>query len=255
MGVVSFFREIHRRSALLSSVGWIQLAALVILIAVAQFDAAAILGINRWIKPAKFLASTTIYVWTIAWFLAYIPGGSRLVAWGSAAAMLIENSLIMMQAARGVTSHFNVATSFDAAVFAVMGSVILSNTVLLAWLLALFFRRHVELPSTCLWGIRLGLLLTICGSLEGFAMVARGAHTIGAPDGGAGLPIVNWSRNNGDLRAAHFFGIHSLQIIPLFGYVIRGARAWAVAVFAAAYSGVVALLLWLAFEGYALLPA
>ena len=43
-------------------------------------------------------------------------------------------------------------------------------------------------------------------------------HTIGATDGTEGLPIVNWSKKYGDLRVAHFFGIHAIQIVPFLSY-------------------------------------
>ena len=239
------------KSALLWT-GLAQIPVLAALVVIAQFDHTTILGISRWIKPAKFLVSTTIYMWTIAWFLVYLPGGSKLVSWGTALCMVIENALITMQAARGTTSHFNATTPFDAVVFIVMGIVIGVNTGILTYLLVLFFRRPVRIPATYLWGIRFGILLTIVGSLEGVVMVLRLAHTVGLADGGPGMPLTNWSTAGGDLRIAHFFGLHALQVIPAFGYLIRGAKPWGVAVFAGAYAGVIALLFWLAMEGHAI---
>ncbi len=46
------------------------------------------------------------------------------------------------------------------------------------------------------------------------------SHTVGSADGGEGLFFVNWSRQHGDLRAAHFFGMHALQILPVIGYYL-----------------------------------
>jgi hypothetical protein len=43
-------------------------------------------------------------------------------------------------------------------------------------------------------------------------------RTLGRRYGGPRLPVLNWSKNHGDLRAAHFLGLYGIQIIPLIGW-------------------------------------
>ena len=70
----------------------------------------------------------------------------QIVRWTIATAMTTEIVCIIMQSARGVTSHFNHATVFDDLVFSIMGMGVVFNT--LAMTLLLFIIRR----DTPKWG-------------------------------------------------------------------------------------------------------
>lgn len=191
------------------------------------FDHRRILGLNPWIKPMKFDLSIIIFLVTVAFLLAALgrtgawPRGRRMIAWGLGISLLLENALINMQSLRGVRSHMNYATAFDALSFAAMGNLITIATLLIAALLILYLMTPAGLPASFRWGVCLGLLAMLAGSAEGVLMIVRyGGHTIGAADGGAGLPFVNWSTAHGDLRVAHFFAMHALQVLTLAGWLL-----------------------------------
>jgi len=85
-------------------------------------------------------------------------------------------------------------------------------------------RTDAGLPPAVVWGVRLGLAMLLAGSIEGVRIVMNGGHTVGAEDGGPGLAFVNWSTGHGDLRVAHFFALHALQIFPLVGMALAATR-------------------------------
>jgi hypothetical protein len=244
-----FFDELYRRSRVLTMTGWIHLGLLAAMLAVSPFDSRLVMGINPWIKPIKFAISITIYVWTVAWLLEYLHVPSwtqRIITWGVSISMLTEIVCITAQAARGTTSHYNVNTSLDAAIFSIMGSMIALNSVLVLVLLILFCIGSYDVPSPYLWGIRSGLIIFLAASAIGGVMIAHGSHAVGVKDGGPGLPIVNWSTRGGDLRAAHFLGLHALQVLPIAGFLIGRHKRWAISqktAYVLAVSGVYALLI------------
>ena len=257
--------------------------ALFMLVALAAFtiglvvDPRLIGGAPAWLKPAKFAASITIYSLTLAWSFRYIPRATRtrrVVGRLSAVVMLIELGIIALQAARGTTSHFNVSTPLNAALFMIMGLSIVTQTLsTVAVAVALFRAQYAERALG--WALRLGMLITIAGAfvgglmtrpteaqlveLRGGAVVASGAHTVGAPDGGAGMPVSGWSREHGDLRVAHFLGLHALQVLPLLAIALRRTRTSSaqrtrlIVTLAGSYAALVGLLLWQALRGQSLI--
>ena len=209
-------------------------------------DPRVITGAPAWMKPLKFAVSIAIYAATLLWMLTFVPDRPRLVAaisWGIFLALGIEMVLIVMQVLRNTTSHFNQATSFDATVFTAMGALIAGLWLLNAMVAFILARRRFAEPPI-VWGVRLGLVTGLLGMAVAFLMALPtpeqdaldaatgsssivGAHSVGVEDGGPGLPVVGWSTEGGDLRVAHFVGLHGLQVLPLFGLALaRFGPAW-----------------------------
>lgn len=222
----STFAELARRSKTLHHFGWL-MVLLYALAGVMYFvDDTRIMGINAWIKPMKFALSIAIYSWTFGWLMGYVTDEAtrRRIALGLVITMTAEIVLIYFQAFRGTTSHFNISTPADGIIFGVMGVFILLNTLLNAYTLWIFLRGPVSVTGTLLLAWRAGLTLFVLGGISGGWMVQILSHTVGAPDGGPGLPFLNWSTVAGDIRSAHFVSLHGLQVLPLLACAIEKLR-------------------------------
>ena len=217
---MNFFIELKRRNALLFWFGLFNLAVAIVCLILMSFEETQILGVNRWLKPFKFYSSVGIMILTMGWLLYYLNNAKkvRTYSWLIVITMFFENGLIILQAIRNTSSHFNITSSLNGIIFNLMGMFILVFTITIIFVCISFFKqKQFSIPQAYVWGICLGLLFFIIFSLEGGLMVGLLKHTVGGLDGGPGLPVVNWSTEYGDLRIAHFIGIHSLQVLPLFG--------------------------------------
>ncbi len=218
---------LHTRDPLLSTLGWVLIVGFFVCLGLMLFDSRLITGINAWIKPAKFSISVAIYVWTIGWLLADLAGATRTVSvirWTVFLTMVVEMVCIYLQAARGTTSHYNISTPLDGAIFSAMGIAILLNTLVAVALLVLYATKPgADLSPLYRWAVVAGIAVFLFGSYAGQQMISNMGHTIGAPDGGQGLPFLNWSVTAGDLRIAHFFGLHALQLFPLTAWLLSRA--------------------------------
>jgi hypothetical protein len=259
--------------------------AMVGLLAVAAagiaLDPRVVTGAPAWLKPAKFATSVAIYSFTFVWLLTFVRGRPRLVkvlAWTTVVTLGIEMAIIVAAAALGTTSHFNVSTPLHAAVWGTMASsIVVTWMANLAVGVLLLIQRMADRAFA--WSLRLGVAISSVGmgvaffmtsptaeqltaARSGQGMAFVGAHSVGVADGGPGLPIVGWSTVGGDLRAAHFIGLHGLQVLPIVGILIaRYAPAWLRAghrvglvwTVGLAYLGTVALVAWQALRAQPLI--
>lgn len=261
-------RRLWNASPILTITTFVMLAAMFLAIIGIFADPRLITGVPAWLKPAKFGISTAIYAATLAWLYRYLnvwPRFLRAAAWTISLVFIIEIAIIDMQAARGVTSHFNNSTPLDATLFGIMGVAIGILLLASVGIAIALFKQKFQDPVWG-WALRLGMTITVIGAASGSVMVgpnanqrlalknhepvaAIGAHTVGAPDGGPGIPGLGWSTEHGDLRAPHFVGMHGIQLIPLFTWLFARKRQSMVFIAAASHLALFAILEWQALSG------
>ncbi|MEV6912264.1 hypothetical protein [Amycolatopsis sp. NPDC051071] len=243
-------------------------------------DQRTLQGAPIWAKPFKFAISGALYMFTWSWLTSLLPRFRRTANWLTSLLVVIfaaEYVLMVFQATRVRASHFNNATPLDSRIFQIMG-VMIAALWLINFLLtiAVMFTRLPDRATT--WAARIGAVLGMIGislatlmssptaeqqaAFEATGTSAMvGAHTVGLPDGGPGLPILGWSTIGGDLRIPHFLGLHGLQALPLLALALGVLaaryprlrddvlRLRLVLIAGVGYAGLIALLTWQALRG------
>jgi hypothetical protein len=202
--------------------------AMVPMWAALALDARLLNGMNVWVKPLKFHFALSVYLLTLAWCTRYASPEVTSRRWwrwyerAVVSAVLAEVLWIGGAAALGTGSHFNEATPLLRVLYGFMGvaAVVLTTaSTTLAWAI----HRHADtglspaVKAGLVWGLALTLPLTLvtAGTMSGL-----GGHWVGAAHhDAAGLSLMGWARDGGDLRVAHFFATHAMHILPLVALV------------------------------------
>ncbi|MBL8344323.1 MAG: hypothetical protein JNN03_02705 [Rubrivivax sp.] len=229
-------RQLFARERRLTVFAALLLALLVPMAIAAGLDERVLRGANVWIKPMKFALSIALLALTTAWFVGHLQVAHRRgravnrIVWLLIGTGSFELGYIALQAALGEGSHYNVGDPLHGIMYSLMGLGALGLTAtqpLLAWQL----RQHAE-PSRApayRLAVQVGLWLTFVFG----AGVGGVLSSMQPPDASsaAAVPVFGWSLAGGDLRPAHFIGIHAQQLLPLAGWAIAAAgalhaRAW-----------------------------
>ncbi|MGW4355143.1 hypothetical protein ACWELJ_23960 [Nocardia sp. NPDC004582] len=275
-------RRLHRpllaTTAAMAALALFSLCAMV-------FDDRVLLGETVWLKPLKFAIAMVLYCGTLAWLVSFPHRGHRLTWWMGtvfAATAVADVGFVVVQAARGTFSHFNTETdavnTIGQWVFMTgVPGLFLANLVIAV---TLSWQRVTDRPTSM--AIRAGLGIAVVGMALGYTMGSSGkqhttdayghpvtlaaGHTFehGRPtvrDGVAGMPVTHWSTVGGDVRIAHFAGLHGIQLLIIAAIVLarlapavgwlrtERTRARLIGVLALGYTGLVAVLLWQALRG------
>jgi hypothetical protein len=225
-----FFADMRRDEPQLFHLGWaLQLAiAPLAVIADAYARMPGHMAIDPWVKPMKFAASLAVLAWTVAPLLQSMHltdrwrRRARLAVTGGA---LAELAFVSAQAARA-TFHDGPATKVDRAILQGASTAILVVCAVLIAIAALSFDdRRVAIADRVMVGaVRAGLVVFIGGSAIGGYILERGAHTVGASNPAATMPMTNWNMSGGDLRIAHFMAIHAIQVLPALAWLLHQVR-------------------------------
>lgn len=219
--MTKLIQSIKRGSNVLFYTGRFHLLLALVFLFLMGWDSREVNAENVWLKPFRFAVSIFLFTWTYAWFSGFYLKQKRIVNamnWLIAICMFIQITLISMQAGRGVTSHFNVSTPFDAVVFSVMGAVIGFNALIIGVLFIVFVwfeKGGGEYRWAAVWGMFLFLL----GNFAGYLIIRYGWPDT-AIQLAESLPVTGWRKELKDLRIPHAIGLHAIQVMPLSMWLI-----------------------------------
>jgi hypothetical protein len=196
-----------------------------------------------WLKPFKFSVSSLVFISSILFLLKYIPNKkfivvtNKIVSYG----LMIELIIIYLQVFRGRMSHFNNQTIEDMILFQIMAITIVCVWLgfgVYAWKL---FKTSEYADDMIYKGIQVGAIITFLTMPFAFTMpqpsktqlqeiiknksqigLVVGSHTVDEKDPSQTYPLTGWAKTGGDLRIAHFLGLHALQILPILAFLLNG---------------------------------
>ena len=163
-------------------------------------------------KPATFGLSfglTLINVTLIASFMR-LKDRTRTVLLGVfAAACVLETFLVSLQAWRGVPSHFNVETPFDAAIAQTLAAGGFTLVAIIVALTVAAFRDGSALPPGLRVAIRAGFVALVGAQIVGGVMIGTGMRLVFGGDPQRAYATAGW------LKPVHAALMHGILVLPL----------------------------------------
>ena len=217
-------RSFWTRGRRIERIGY-AVGALLLISGIAHIAILAVTG-ESWVgplslrKPATFGLSFGITLVTIVWVTSFLPLADRTrVALLSifTAASVVETALVSLQAWRGVPSHFNVETAFDAMVARVLAVGGIALVTVIVGLTATAFRRNPAVPISLRRAIQMGFVALCIAMATGATMIARGMLLVFA-----GHPTAAYA-TGGALKPTHAVTMHGILVLPLLAWLLSFA--------------------------------
>lgn len=171
-------------------------------------------------KAMTFGLSFGLTLLTIVWVTSFLrlSRRSRAVLLGAfMAACVLETALVTMQAWRGVPSHFNLETAFDATVARMLAAGGFALVAIIATLTLTAFRASPSVPLSLRVAIRIGFVMLFASLLIGALMIARGMSLVFAGNPQAAYLTA------GSLKPVHAVTMHAILVLPLLAWMLSFA--------------------------------
>jgi len=217
-------RSFWTRGRRIERIGY-AVGALLLISGIAHIAILAVTG-ESWVgplslrKPATFGLSFGITLVTIVWVTSFLPLADRTrVALLSifTAASVVETALVSLQAWRGVPSHFNVETAFDAMVARALAVGGIALVTVIVGLTATAFRRNPAVPISLRRAIQMGFVALCVAMATGATMIVRGMMLVFA-----GNPAAAYA-TGGALKPTHAVTMHAILVLPLLAWLLSFA--------------------------------
>jgi hypothetical protein len=219
--------------------GWVLLATMVFHVVALVVTGGDVTGPVSLRKPADFAETGWLACWAVALVLPHVAMGRVREAIVAGSVLLFgfaETTVMSIQAWRGVPSHYNFTTTFDAILM--RGGAAGTAGVFLVGMLVLLVsslrtRASGQTSASLLLGVRLGVVVMLIGCVIGFVMISNMSgiwngqfgSAFGEPQTGYLGPtpaqvgheylLLRPDTAGGDLVLLHAIGIHGLVLVTI----------------------------------------
>jgi hypothetical protein len=168
-------------------------------------------------KASTFGFSFGVTLITIAWVASFLDLSTRrraVMLGAFTIASVTETALVALQVWRGVPSHFNVETAFDAWITRVLAGGGFVLVVLIVAFTVLAFRANSSLPISLLVAIRIGFVTLVGSMAVGALMIAKGMVLVFGGDPQAAYAT------GGVWKPTHAVAMHAILVLPALAWLL-----------------------------------
>jgi hypothetical protein len=172
-------------------------------------------------KAMTFGLSFGLTLITIVWVASFLRLGDRpraVLLGAFTVACALETVLVSLQAWRGVPSHYNLETTFDAWVARTLAAGGFALIAIIGALTVAAFRGDPIVPISLRIAIRFGFVTLFTSLVVGALMIAKGMLLVFGGDPQAAYAI------GGTLKPTHAVTMHAILVLPLLAWLLSFAN-------------------------------